>query len=173
MKYAVVYSSRTGNTALLAQALKKALPESDCLYFGSPASDTAAEAAERADLIFTGFWTDKGDCAGDISGFLEKLRNKNIFLFGTAGFGGEPTYFDRIVQRVRQHTDASDTVVGSYMCQGKMPLSVRQRYESQLAQNPERTQQLLDNFDAAQSHPDEQDAEKLVRLAAGYIRQLQ
>lgn len=36
MSYAIVYSSRTGNTALLAQALKEALPQGNCLYCGAP-----------------------------------------------------------------------------------------------------------------------------------------
>ena len=36
MSYAIVYSSRTGNTAQLAQAIKEALPQEDCLYFGQP-----------------------------------------------------------------------------------------------------------------------------------------
>ena len=32
MSYAIVYSSRTGNTALLAQAIRDALPQEECLY---------------------------------------------------------------------------------------------------------------------------------------------
>lgn len=55
MKYSIVYSSRTGNTKLLAEHLKSSLPDDSVIYFGKP----SAEAAE-ADLIFLGFWTDKG-----------------------------------------------------------------------------------------------------------------
>ena len=36
MSYAIVYSSRTGNTAMLAQAVREALPQEDCRYFGAP-----------------------------------------------------------------------------------------------------------------------------------------
>ena len=43
MKYLVVYSSRTGNTALLAEQVRKTLGEESCLYFGAPSE--AAEAA--------------------------------------------------------------------------------------------------------------------------------
>ena len=39
MKYAIVYSSRTGNTRQLADALHSALPAGDCLYFGAPAPE--------------------------------------------------------------------------------------------------------------------------------------
>lgn len=34
MTYAIVYSSRTGNTERLAQAIRQALPPEECLYFG-------------------------------------------------------------------------------------------------------------------------------------------
>ena len=54
MTYSIVYSSKTGNTKMLADALHQALPADDCLYFGAP--DAQALAAER---IYIGFWTDK------------------------------------------------------------------------------------------------------------------
>ena len=47
MSYAIVFSSKTGNTALLAQTLREQLPQADCCYFGAP--DAAALAAT--------FWT--------------------------------------------------------------------------------------------------------------------
>ena len=36
MRYAIVYSSHTGNTAMLAQAIREVLPPEDCIYFGAP-----------------------------------------------------------------------------------------------------------------------------------------
>ena len=87
MTYAIVYSSRTGNTERLAQAIRQALPPEECLYFGPPAPQ--ARAAER---IYVGFWTDKGDCDAQTRAFLSELRGKEIFLFGTAGFGVASVY---------------------------------------------------------------------------------
>ena len=65
MSYAIVYSSRTGNTELLARAIQSALPAEDCLYFGGP--DAAALAADR---LYVGFWTDKGSCDEELAAFL-------------------------------------------------------------------------------------------------------
>ena len=45
------------------------------------------------------------------------------------------------------------------MCQGKMPAAVRARYES--IEDSPRRQMLLANFDAALSHPDENDLARL------------
>ena len=83
MTYSIVYSSKTGNTKMLADALHQALPADDCLYFGAP--DAQALAAER---IYIGFWTDKGTCDAETAAFLAQLTRQEIFLFGTCGFGG-------------------------------------------------------------------------------------
>ena len=70
MKYSIIYSSKTGNTALLAKNLKETLPKNDCIYYGE-----VDEKALDADLIFIGFWTDKGTCDETVSNFLKTINN--------------------------------------------------------------------------------------------------
>ncbi|HIX78291.1 MAG TPA: flavodoxin family protein [Candidatus Fusicatenibacter merdavium] len=158
MKYLVVYSSRTGNTEMLAKQVKKTLGAEECLSFGAP-SEEARAAAEHAEVIFAGFWTDKGNCEEPMGEFLEGLENAKIVLFGTAGFGQSQDYFNRILANVKGHLNGSNRVVGAWMCQGKMPLSVRKRYEAMQEQDPERAAQLIANFDQALGHPDAGDLE--------------
>lgn len=160
MSYAIVYHSRTGNTAQLAQAIREALPPADCLYFGPP-GDAQALAA---DTLYVGFWTDKGSCDEEVSRFLQSLTNQRVFLFGTAGFGGAPDYFAQILARVKENLPATVPVVGSYMCQGKMPPAVRARYEA-MEDSPRRTR-MLANFDQALTHPDQEDLARLQALVA-------
>lgn len=155
-EYTVVYSSLTGNTARLAEQVKKAVPDGLCVYAGGP-----DEKAAGADFIFAGFWTDKGSCDDSMAEFLRSLENKTVFLFGTAGFGGSEEYFSGILSRVEEYLDQSNTLAGSFMCQGKMPPAVRRRYESMAAENPEKGKPLLDNYDKALAHPDRQDMEAL------------
>ena len=127
MSYAIVFSSKTGNTALLAQTLQEQLPQADCCYFGAP--DTAALAA---DTLYV-------------------------------GFGGSAPYFEKILAATRKALDGSNTVIGSFMCQGKMPVSVRQRYEAMKAKplHIPNLDTLIENFDKALSHPDAADLEQL------------
>lgn len=158
MKYAIVYSSRTGNTELLAQRLRDSLPTEDCLYVGPP-----NEEALAAEKLYVGFWTDKGTCDESIAAFLRSITHQQVFLFGTAGFGGAPAYFEKILAAVKENISETATVTGSYMCQGKMPVSVRKRYESM--EESAGRQAMLDNFDRALSHPDEQDLSALVEAA--------
>ena len=158
MSYAIVFSSKTGNTELLADALHSYLLQAECCYFGNP-----NPAAMEADTLYVGFWTDKGKADESTSDFLKQLHGKNIFLFGTAGFGGSKEYFDKILKKVEHSLDKSNTVFGRYMCQGKMPMSVRQRYENMKKQplHLPNLDAMIENFDKALSHPDADDLERL------------
>ena len=149
MSYAVVFSSKTGNTELLAKAIREELGTDGCVYFGMP------DAEALKDTLYVGFWTDKGTCDGASAAFLSTLEGKRVFLFGTAGFGGAQTYFDQILASAAKNLPESAVEIGRFMCQGKMPETVRQRYEA-MEESPRR-QAMLENFVQARSHPNAAD----------------
>ena len=158
MTYAIVYSSKTGNTEMLARTVQQELPEKDCIYFGAP--DPSALKAER---IYLGFWTDRGTCDEDSLKFLKSLTTQELFLFGTAGFGGGKEYFNTILENITSRLNKNLTLTGSFICQGKMPPAVRQRYEKMMADPAQknRMQTMIDNFDRALTHPDADDLRAL------------
>lgn len=73
--YSIIFSSPTGNTRLLADAIRDALPEENCNYFG-----VCENADTQSDILFIGFWTDKGTADKATLDLLEKLKNKRIFF---------------------------------------------------------------------------------------------
>ena len=147
--YSIVCNSLTGNTKMLADKISEILPSDD-----------------NDDIVFVGFWTDKGNADSKTIEYLKGLKDKKIFLFGTCGFGGSVTYFDRILTNVKKNIDSSNEIIGEYMCQGKMPSSVRERYLKMKESDncPPNIDALIDNFDRALSHPDEKDLEKLAEV---------
>lgn len=157
MQYAIIFSSPTGNTQMLAETIKNHI-KGECCYYGK-----ADLAPLMADYIFVGFWTDKGTCDESVQAYLQKLHHQKIFLFGTAGFGGSQTYFEDILTRVQTHIPDDNQIIGQFMCQGKMPLSVRQRYEQMAQKQPERFLPMIENFDQALSHPSPEDLESFVQ----------
>lgn len=160
--YSIVYSSRTGNTKLLADALSAHLPPEDCRYFG----ELAIEAV-TTDMVFVGFWTDKGTADKATLSFLKGLKNKKIFLFGTAGFAGD-LYFEQILANIKAVIATDNEVVGTFMCQGKMPISVRERYEAMKEQESlPNADSMIANFDQALNHPDENDVAQLIKTVDG------
>ena len=122
-RYSIIFNSKTGNTRKLADAIHEALPQENCDLFGAVEGDVPA-----SETLYIGFWTDKGSADKATAELLAKLKNRKIFLFGTAGFGGSEEYFTNILDNVKKLINESNTVVGEYMCQGRMPGSVRARY---------------------------------------------
>ena len=96
-RYAILFSSVTGNTKELADVIRETLPEEKCDFFGG-----VENQEPTADMLYIGFWTDKGNADQATIQLLQKLKNKKVFLFGTAGFGGSEAYFRKILERVRQ-----------------------------------------------------------------------
>ena len=91
-RYSILYSSKTGNTKKLAEKIREILPEENCDYFG-----TEGAKALSSDILYIGFWTDIGNADPATLELLKSLKNKKIFLFGTAGFGGSEAYFQQVL----------------------------------------------------------------------------
>ena len=157
-RYSILFSSMTGNTKELADAIREILPEETLDYFG-----LCKDADPQSEILYIGFWTDKGTADEATTTLLKSLRNKKIFLFGTAGFGGSEEYYEKVLHNVRENIDPSNQIVGEYMCQGKMPMAMRERYVK-MKEDPNHKpnlDMLIENFDRALSHPDKADLEKL------------
>ncbi len=155
MKYFLTYNSQTGNTAILAQTIQH--------YLSSIPHYINVSTKEECDLLCIGFWTDKGICDQNTLEYLSTVHNQSIFLFGTAGFGGSQEYFDKILMNVKSKIDDSNNVIGTFMCQGKMPYRVKERYEQMAESNPQRFIPLIENFDEALNHPNDNDLDQLIK----------
>ena len=53
-KYSIVYSSLTGNTRMLADAVHEALPQDECEYFGE--ADTVIPSSELVRVVIQHFF---------------------------------------------------------------------------------------------------------------------
>ncbi len=104
-KYSIIFSSLTGNTKKLADTIRAVLPAEDCDYFGAPKAEEL-----HSEILYIGFWTDKGNADSATLELLSKLRDKKVFLFGTAGFGGSEAYFQKILEHVKQSVGPSNSV---------------------------------------------------------------
>ena len=54
MKIAIFYKSITGNTKVIAEAIRSTFNDEEIVYFGEPKNDV------EADIYIVGSWTDKG-----------------------------------------------------------------------------------------------------------------
>lgn len=165
----VVYSSRTGNTQKIATRIFAAIPgdSKDMQKIGE-------YRGKDAELFFVGFWTDKGNCCEQAAELLQSLHGKQVALFGTCGMGTEEPYYDKIREEAKKWLPDDNVYLGTFMCQGKMPMQVRNRYEAMLLQGekPGWMQAMIRNFDEALLHPDRIDelaAEKFAKDITGKV----
>lgn len=167
MKAAVMYKSLTGNTKLLAEAVKEALEEAEwnVVYSGVP------DGTIEADLYFIGSWTDKGMCDGEIAELLKTMEQKKIAFFGTAGYGGSEEYYQKLAERVKGVIPSSNEVLGSFYCQGKMPMALRNKVVVMMREYPEdkKLEVGIQNFDEALTHPDDRDLMRVKEWTASMI----
>ena len=157
MKIAIIFASRTGNTAAVAQAIREGCAGHEIVAFGPPPADVG-----EADLVFAGSWTDRGTCAPELGEFLRTLHGRTVVLFGTAGFGLSESYFASLGDRFKGELPADNRAVDAWFCPGKMPPEVRERYEAQLKERPgdKRLENMLQAYDHALTHPDGADLER-------------
>ena len=169
MKIAIIFASRTGNTAAVARAIREGCAGHEIVAFGPP----PAEVGE-AELIFAGSWTDRGTCAPEVGEFLRTLHGKTVALFGTAGFGLSESYFASLGDRFKGELPADDRAVDAWFCPGKMPPEVRERYEAQLKERPgdKRLENMLQAYDHALTHPDGADLESARAFARSILEKV-
>ena len=75
MNIAIIYSSITGNTKIIAETIKESLQKENIVYFGNPTEDLP-----EADIYIIGSWTDKGNPTDEIIMFLKKLKVKKLLI---------------------------------------------------------------------------------------------
>lgn len=116
MKSIVIYSSLTGNTKQVAEAIASVLPEkTPCVSMSELASDIAAY-----DLVFAGFWVDKGTANKEARDVLGTLHNPHIALFATAGVPPHMEHAKQSLVNAAACLPEGVVPVDTFICQGKV-----------------------------------------------------
>jgi flavodoxin len=163
MKSLVVYSSQTGNTRKLAEAVFDILPGEKALY-------PVDEAPDPSDygFIAVGFWLMNGKPDPKSTKYLVKVGKKPLFLFATHGAGDGSDHAIYAMQLAKSLASESD-IRGTYSCQGE----VNPRILEKASKKTDPPVWLADALDAI-GHPNDADIEvlsyQLSELFAGWSR---
>lgn len=151
MNVLVTYSSKTGNTRKLAEAIHLALPNADLCPMGSVPNPSAY------DLIFAGFWVQAGNASSDARQCLRRLGSLPVALFATLGAYPDSQHAaDSLKAAAREIPNGN--VVDTFICQGAIDPNVigwmeKLPQDDENAPNESRRQLWKD----AESHPDDGD----------------
>ena len=171
MKSIVIYSSLTGNTKQVAEAITSVLPSgTPCVSMKELPSDIASY-----DLVFAGFWVDKGTANKEARDVLGTLHNPHIALFATAGVPPQMAHAKESLINAANCLPDGIEPVGTFICQGKVdPKVIEMMYKmfppgSAHGQSPERDAL----HKAAETHPDEQDFANAKEFTKSVLAKLQ
>ncbi|MFZ0131918.1 MAG: flavodoxin family protein [Desulfobacterales bacterium] len=150
MKTLVVYSSQSGNTRKLADAVFEAIAGEKEIHPAEQAPDPSG-----FDPVAVGFWLKAGKPDPQALEFLTKIEAQQLFLFATHGAAAGSTHAQAAMEHARSLVPNA-RVLGTFSCQGEVDPSVLER----VSQKPEPPVWLKDAPQAA-GHPNQGDIQEL------------
>jgi flavodoxin len=150
MKTLVVYSSKSGNTKKLAEAIWEGLGEEKEINSMEDAPDPSG-----FDLICVGFWLMAGKPDPKAQEFLSRLSTQKLFLFATHGASAASPHARNAMAEAKRMAPDAD-IIGSFNCQGEVNPAVLEKAGAK----PEPPIWLAD-APAAKGHPDEADLKNI------------
>lgn len=156
MKTLVIYSTLTGNTKKIAEAMAQVLPQCD-IFPIEQAPDTA-----NYDFVAAGYWVDKGMPDAKTKKWLEKLENTTLALFGTLGAYPDSDHAKESMAKGEALANApekNNTVLGSWLCQGKVDPKLLEMMAKMKDNVHPMTEERRARIEEAKKHPDEKDCQ--------------
>lgn len=163
MKNLIVYSSVTGNTKKIAEAIAASLPDSEIH------TTVSHPAVKEDDSVIVGFWCDKGHMDEPALNFIKGSGIKRVALFGT--LGGEPKseQAQNFIKRVLETLPPDIEVLAIRLWQGKVDpkvLEMMSKMPNARPMTPERKARI----EEAAKHPTPQDCEEAALWAKEILR---
>lgn len=156
MKTAVIYSSKTGNTKKVAEAIAQAMPH-DCKLYA--VNEVPADAT--FDLVAMGFWVDKGTANKEALAFMQTLENTRVFSFFTLGAYPDSSHADDSLDAANKLYGAGCEVIGSFRCQGAISPKLTEWMEKLPADHPHAPDEARRRrWAEAAQHPDAEDCKQ-------------
>ena len=150
MKSLIVYSSQSGNTKKLAQAVYESLTGSKEMCAVTAAPDPAGY-----DFIALGFWLQAGKPDAKSAEYLARIGKKPLFLFATHGAAAGSDHALNGMEHAKSLAPKAD-ILETYNCQGE----VNPKFLEKVKAKPE-PPVWIDDAPNGFGHPDEADIEVL------------
>ena len=165
MQVIIVYSSRTGNTKKIAEAVHEVIPQAPCVAVESAPSPSTLE---KGSLLILGYWVDKGTLDDAAKRYLEGIQNIKVALFGTMGADPTSEHAKIVENAVCATVPTSCECLLSFICQGKI--------DPRLVEQMKTTKYGFIVPDSlvsmAATHPDEEDLSKVQKIFGELIQNL-
>ncbi|WP_374125210.1 flavodoxin family protein [Leptotrichia hongkongensis] len=170
MSSLVVFSTSTGNTKKIADAIFSVLKDKDKKI--TDVNEINTININEYERIIIGGWIDKGEIDEKAKEFLTKLKNKKLGLFVTMGGNPETDREKNCFQEIKKSLEKNGNIVEkTFVCQGAIDPNLINKFREMTKQGtagpfaatPEREARWAE----AAKHPDEKDIENAKRIFGG------
>jgi len=154
MKTLITYSTRTGNTRRLADAIAASLQGGITLVDINSNPDPFG-----FDRYIHGFWVTSTGADEQSLAFLDQIQNQEIGLFGTMGANPDSPYGRSTKLRLKNQLKKNgNTIAEWFLCAGEIAPELIQWFESLPEGHPQYpTPERRQNWADAMGHPNEED----------------
>ncbi|MDO5754985.1 MAG: flavodoxin family protein [Tissierellia bacterium] len=154
MKTLISYSSKTGNTKKVAEAIHEKL-QGD-LFDIVHGNDVDLKDYDK--VIF-GFWVDKGGPDAKAKVFMEQIANKKVGVFFTLGAYPDSDHAKDVMEKtIDQLEKQGNTVMAHFCCMGKIDPKLTAMFEKLGDDSPHRmTDERRKRHEEAAKHPNDED----------------
>lgn len=152
MKILVAYSSITGNTKKVAQAINEVVK-------GNLVDIKENPDPNEYDSVILGYWADKGKADKLADKFIEKVSNKPCGVFATLGAYPDSEHAKKVINYgIEALKENGCEVLSSFICQGKIDPSLTKRFENLDPSHPHYMDDARrKRHEDAKTHPDKND----------------
>lgn len=150
MRALIVYSSQSGNTKKLAQAVRDSLTIETRML---PVEQLPTP--EEDEIVFFGFWLKGGQPDPKTAKYLSRVGNARLFLFATHGAAAGSRHAQDAMLYAESLAPGA-AILGTFTCQGQVDSKVLDK-----ARQKSPRPVWVDDAAAAAGHPDEKDLERL------------
>ena len=170
MSSLVVFSTSTGNTKKIADAIFSALKDKDKKIVN--VNEVNIVDINEFKRIIIGGWIDKGEIDEKAKEFVTKLKNKKLGLFVTMGGNPETDRAKNCFQEIKKSLEKNGNIIEkTFVCQGAIDPNLINKFREMTKQGivgsfavtPEREARWAE----AAKHPNEKDIENAKRIFGG------
>lgn len=151
MKSLVVYSSKTGNTKKVAEAIYKVMPVGTDFC-----SVDEIDSFDKYDFIAFGCWIDKKTADKKALKKIDGIKNKEVGIFATLGAYPDSQHAIEAMDSIRKlFIENQNKIATEFICQGRIDPAITERFKKLPADNSHfMSPEKIKMHEDAYKHPD-------------------
>ena len=151
-KWAVIYSSVTGNTKCIAEAIAKEAGEADVFRVQDAPLDLSAY-----EVVALGYWLRLGQPDPLMLRYLPQVQGRNVVFFQTHGTSPTSEHAITSFARAGYHLGPDCEILGTFGCRGKINPAMLEKRKNAGPDDPHGGATSMERWKLASTHPDAED----------------